>query len=113
MQLINQIHPTKAQFQELVNNYPKDQPVVMINILRYRDKTGNGAETGETAYARYGKNVLSFMKKAKARLIWRGDVNNTIIGNSDGQPQVVLLVEYPSIQNFIKMTTDSDYIKIA
>lgn len=113
MLLNNQIHPTPEQFQELVNNYPKDQPVVMINILRYKAKTGNGDETGEMAYARYGQNVLPFMKKVNARLLWRGTVRNTVIGSSEGQPQVVLLVEYPSIQNFIKMTTDPDYIKVA
>lgn len=113
MLLTNQIHPTAEQFQELVNNYPKDQPVVMINILRYKDKTGNGDETGEMAYARYGQHVLPFMKKVKARLLWRGTVHNTVIGDTKGAPQVVLLVEYPSIQNFIKMTTDPDYLKIA
>jgi len=113
MQLTNQIHPTAAQFQELVKNYPKDTPVVMINILRYKDKTGNGEETGEMAYARYGQNVLPFLKKAGGRLIWRGDVNHTVIGSSEREPQVVLLVEYPSIQNFIAMSTDPDYLKIA
>ena len=70
MQLTNQIHPTSEQLQTIIKNYPKDQPVVMINILRYKDKTGNGEETGETAYARYGQNVLPFMKKVGARLLW-------------------------------------------
>ena len=113
MQLTNHIHPTPEQLKALVANYPKDTPVVMINILRYKDKTGNGAETGEMAYARYGQNVLPFMKKVGARLLWRGDVNTTVIGDTDGQPQVVLLVEYPSIQKFIEMTSDPAYLKIA
>jgi len=113
MQLSNQIHPTPEQFKALVANYPKDQPVTMINILRYKDKTGNGEETGEMAYARYGQNVLPFLKKAGGRLLWRGDVHATVIGDGSQQPQVVLLVEYPSIQNFIDMTTDPEYIKIA
>ncbi len=85
----------------------------MINILRYKDKTGNGVETGEMAYARYGQNVLPFMKKVGARLLWRGDVNATVIGEETQQPQVVLLVEYPSIQNFIDMTTDPAYLEAA
>lgn len=113
MQLTNQIHPTPEQFKALVANYPKDQPVTMINILRYKDKTGNGEETGEMAYARYGQNVLPFLKKAGGRLLWRGDVHATVIGDGSQPPQVVLLVEYPSIQNFIEMTTDPEYIKIA
>lgn len=113
MILTNQIHPTAKQLQELINNYPKDQPVVMINILRYKAETGNGDETGEMAYARYGQNVLPFMKKVNARLLWRGTVKNTVIGSPEEEPHVVLLVEYPSIQNFIKMTTDPAYLKVA
>ena len=113
MELTNQIHPTPEQIKALVKNYPKDQRVVMINILRYKDKTGNGEETGETAYARYGQNVLPFMKKVGARLLWRGDVTHTVIGSTNESPHVVLLVEYPSVQNFIDMTSNPDYIKAA
>lgn len=53
------------------------------------------------------------MKKVGARLLWRGDVNATVIGDGAQQPQVVLLVEYPSIQNFIDMTTDPAYLEAA
>ena len=113
MQLTNQLHPTAAQFQSLIKNYPKDQPVVMINLLRYKGKTGNGEETGEMAYARYGQNVLPFLKKVGGRLLWRGDINQTVIGSNDGEPHVVLLVEYPSVQKFVEMTTDPDYLAIA
>ena len=111
--LSNQIHPTPEQIKTLIANYPKDQPVVMINILRYKDKTGNGDETGEMAYARYGQNVLPFLKKVGGRLLWRGDVNTIVIGDDVQQPQVVLLVEYPSVQNFIEMSTDPAYLEVA
>lgn len=113
MELTNQIHPTPAQIKGLLEEYPKDQSVVMINILRYKDKTGKGEETGETAYARYGQNVLPFMKEVGARLLWRGDVKQTVIGTADGQPHVVLLVEYPSVEKFIEMTSNPAYIKAA
>jgi len=113
MQLTNQLHPTAEQFKALVANYPKDKPVVMINILRYKDKTGNGDETGEMAYARYGQNTLPFLKKVGGRLLWRGDIAHTVIGDSEGQPQVVFLVEYPTVQNFLDMVTDPAYIEIA
>ncbi len=112
MELTNQIHPTPEQFRHLLDNYPKDEPVVMINIIRYKDRTDDG-ETGEMAYARYGQNVLPFLKKAGGKLLWRGDVNHTIIGSSENQPHIVLLVQYPSIQKFIEMSTDPEYLKIA
>ncbi len=113
MELTNQIHPTPEQIQTIIKEYPAGQPVVMINLLRYKDKTGNGEETGEAAYARYGQNVLPFMKKVGARLLWRGDVKHTVIGTAEGQPHVMLLVEYPSIQKFIEMTSDPAYLKAA
>jgi len=113
MKLTNQIHPTPSQIKTLINEYPKGQPIVMINILRYKDKSGKGEETGEVAYARYGQQVLPFMKKVGARLLWRGDVKHTVIGAVDSQPHVVLLVEYPSVEKFIEMTSNPDYIKVA
>ena len=113
MELTNQIHPTSEQIKALIKEYPKGQPIVMINILRYKDKTGNGEETGEAAYAKYGLNVLPFMKKVGARLLWRGDVKHTVIGTADNQPHVVLLVEYPSVDKFIEMTSNPDYLKAA
>ncbi len=113
MELTNQIHPTPKQIKTLIKEYPKGQSVVMINILRYKAKTGNGAETGEAAYARYGQNVLPFMKKVGARLLWRGDVKHTVIGVANNQPHVVLLVEYPSVEKFIEMTSNPDYLKAA
>lgn len=113
MKLTNQIHPTPEQIKALIKEYPKGKSVVMINILRYKDKTGNGAETGETAYARYGQNVLPFMKKVGARLLWRGDIKHTVIGLGNNQPHVMLLVEYPSVEKFIEMTSDPAYLKAA
>lgn len=113
MNLSSQIHPSSAQFQALINDYPKDQPVVMINILKFKEKSGNGEETGQEAYARYSMNVLPFLKKAEGRLLWSGTVHNTVVGSEDGKPDMVLLVQYPSINNFVKMATDPEYLKIA
>ena len=113
MKLSNQIHPTPEQIEHLVHTYPKDEPVVMINLLRYKDKTDNGDETGEAAYARYGQNVLPFLKKVGGRILWRGDVHATVIGDSESPPHVVILVQYPSIQKFIEMSSDPAYLKVA
>ena len=113
MELTNQIHPTKEQFRNMVANYPKDTPVTMINILKYRDKTTKGNESGISAYERYGQNVIPFMKKVGAQLIWRGKVNSVLIGDANDRPDTILLVRYPSLQHFIDMTSDPEYIKIS
>ncbi len=113
MHLTNQIHPTKEQFRKLVASYPKDTPVTMINVLKFKGKTGNGNETGVEAYTRYGLNTLPFMKKHGAKLIWRGQVKGTLIGDDQDQAHVVMLVKYPTLQNFIDMTSDPEYVKVS
>ena len=106
MHLHNQVNPTKEQFKELLN-LPQDQPVIMVNILKY-----NG-EAGKQAYQRYMQNVMPFLKKVNGKLIWKGQSVHTVIGDSEDQPHVFMLVEYPSVQNFIEMITNPAYQKVA
>ncbi len=113
MLLNNQKHPTKDQFRQMVASFPKNTPVTMVNILRFNKSVDGSGESGEEAYARYGKNVLPFMKSVGAKLLWRGRLNSTLIGDSEGSPQLILLVEYPTIDHFIKMTSDPQYVKIS
>jgi len=83
------------------------------NVLKFRQKTEAGNETGIEAYMRYGLNALPFIKKHGAQLIWRGQVKSTLIGDDQDQAHVVLLVRYPALQNFIEMTSDPEYVKIS
>lgn len=109
--LFNQVSPSNSQLAEL-QSYPKDTPIVMFNILKFKPKTSTN-ETGEEVYVRYFKNATTFMKNSGAKLIWKGKVHNTVIGNSELQPQVVFLVEYPSVSHFFAMITNPEYQKIA
>lgn len=109
--LSNQIRPTDAQIAQL-QSYPKNTPLVMLNILKFKAQTDNTNETGLEAYQRYIKNATPFVEKAGAKLIWRGQVHNTVIGNSDNQPHLVFLVEYPSVDHFFAMVANPEYQKI-
>ena len=113
MNLSNHIHPTKEQFRNLVAHYPKDTPVTMINILKFKDKTEAGNESGADAYARYGQNVIPFMKKVNAQLLWKGTINSILIGGAEDKAHTILLVRYPTLQHFIDMTSDPEYVKIS
>ena len=108
--LTNQIHATELQIVQL-KSYPKNTPVVMLNILKFKAFTSTN-ETGEEAYARYFKNVTPFVKDAEAKLIWKGKVHTNLIGNLKNQPQLVFLVEYPSIGHFFSMVSNPAYQKI-
>lgn len=113
MLLNNQVIPKKEEFIDFIKNYPKDHPVTMVNILKFKDKSGKGEETGRAAYLRYSKNVFELLRKNKGKVIWSGNVERTIIGDTDSQPDMFLIVEYPSAQNFIDMSTSAEYRLIA
>jgi len=109
--LTNQIHPTEAQIAQL-KTYPKNTPLVMLNILKFKARTITD-ETGQEAYARYFKNAGFFVAEAGAKLIWKGNVHTSLIGDLDNQPHIVFLVEYPSVDHFFAMVSNPAYQKIA
>jgi len=109
---LTQVKPSQEQMAVLMA-YPKDIPIVMVNILKFNSKTENGNETGQEAYARYFKNVQPFVVESGAKLIWKGDVAVTVIGDSDDQPDMIFLVEYPSVTNFLEMVSNPEYQKVA
>ena len=65
MQLTNQILANGETIKAFIKNYPADTPVVMVNILRFKDKTGNGEETGRESYAKYMKAAKTFYSRPK------------------------------------------------
>lgn len=109
--LTNQIQPTEAQIAQL-KTYPKNIPVVMLNILKFKARAITN-ETGQEAYARYFKNAGPFVAEAGAKLIWKGNVHTSLIGDLDNQPHIVFLVEYPSVAHFFAMVSNPAYQKIA
>ncbi len=109
--LTNQISPPDQQFAQL-QSYPKDTPLVMLNILKFKEKTSTN-ESGQEVYARYFKNAQPFVVESGAKLIWKGKVHSVLVGDSDQQPQLVFVVEYPSVDHFFKMVMNSKYQKIA
>jgi uncharacterized protein (DUF1330 family) len=113
MHLIDQVNPTKEQFTILAKNYPRNEPVTMINLIKFRDKAWDGERTGAQAYECYRNNLHQFIKEVKGRLIWKGECMHTVIGDPQDQPHVVMLVEYPSIDNFLEMLDNPEYQKCA
>ncbi len=109
---LTQVSPTPEQMAQLME-YPKDTPIVMVNIIKFRSETENTNESGAEAYARYFENVQPFVAESGAKLIWKGTVANTVIGDSEDQPNSIFLVEYPSVSHFLKMVTNPEYQKVA
>lgn len=112
MNLTDQIVADGKKFMETLAAYPKDEPVTMINILKFKAKSGRGEESGEEAYRRYSKNVAPLVKKAGAEIVWAGKIKGTIIGDYEDQPHMLLLVKYPNIQAFMDMAISDEYQQV-
>ncbi len=107
--MTNQINPTKESIKALAASYPKDTPVTMLNILRFKEQVDDGSESGLSAYRRYGAQAQTHVKKVGAKVIWAGEVMHTVIGDAAHQPHQILLVEYPSVDHFLKMVLSEEY----
>ena len=88
-------------------NLPADQPVVMINLLKFND-TG-----GADSYRRYSIEVEPHLQRVDGRVVYAGGNPWSIIGD-DARPwwDAILVVEYPSPQAFVDMVTDPGYQEI-
>lgn len=90
-------------------------PIVMINLLRYRDDAqypaGFAAEpcSGREAYARYGAAVGALIAGAGGRVLWVGHVAKAVIAPDDEEWDNAVLVEYPSRAAFVEMISSPAY----
>ena len=109
---LTHIKPSQEQL-ELLMSYPKNTPIVMTNIIKFKGKTENGDETGQEAYTRYYKNVQPLVERSGAKLVWKGYVATTVIGDLEDQPHMIFLVEYPSVHHFFGMISSPAYQEIS
>lgn len=102
------IYPTPEQIKRLMEG-PQDQPVVMLNLLRFKpwaDASREG-DTGQGAYMRYAQEMRKFVESKGGRFIWAGRVDSQVIGEEgDEQFDAVGLVEYPSRMAFLEIAGD-------
>lgn len=93
----------------------QDKPVVMLNLLKYRDQAepGFGVDdmTGREAYETYGRAFAELNPRFGGEPIWMGRGGNSIIG--DDQWDIVILVRYPTRRDFVAMFNDPDYQAIS
>ncbi len=105
------IDPERDQF-EAFKALPRDEPVMMLNFLRFRDKAAyeDGREaTGEEAYAAYGRESGPVFRRVGGKIIWRGKPENMLIGPTDKHWDLVFVARYPTAGAFLEMVTDPDY----
>jgi uncharacterized protein (DUF1330 family) len=85
-------------------------PVVMVNLMRFRERSLDGNGSGWDAYLRYSALTVPMIKARGGTLLWTGNARAVALGPQDGnQWDYVALVYYPSVAAFVDMMRSPDY----
>jgi len=85
-------------------------PVVMLNLMRFRERSLDGDGTGWDAYLRYSALTVPMIKARGGTLLWTGDAKAVALGPEHGNRwDYLALVYYPTVAAFIDMMTSQDY----
>jgi uncharacterized protein (DUF1330 family) len=116
MKYENAVYPTHERLMELANS--KDpSPIVMLNLLKFRDvaeyKDGRAEKiSGREAYMRYGQKMQPFVEGKGGRFIFMADMKQVVIGEVEGNWDVVALMEYPSASAFFAIAASPEVAAI-
>lgn len=109
------VEPDDQTLEHFRNQPSDDSPIVMINLLRYRDEAdyseGPDEEpcSGREAYRRYGALVQPMIVATGGQPIWLGTATGTYIAPTDERWDDAILVKYPSRKAFLDMLESADY----
>ena len=85
-------------------------PVVMLNLMRFHQRSRDGDGSGWDAYLRYSAITVPMIRARGGTLLWTGDAKAVALGQPKGnQWDYLALVYYPSVAAFIDMMTSADY----
>ena len=87
-------------------------PIHMLNLVQLRDQAAYDdatKATGAEAYATYGKLSAPVLARVGGKVVWRGVMEQMLIGPSDKAWDLCFIVEYPSVGAFVAMLKDADY----
>ncbi|HID53798.1 MAG TPA: hypothetical protein EYP41_17400 [Anaerolineae bacterium] len=70
------IRPTPEKLQAFMTAVPDDTPLVMLNLLKYRQEAAYPAEyegeacSGREAYQRYSAAAMGYVTAVNGRVLW-------------------------------------------
>jgi uncharacterized protein (DUF1330 family) len=112
----NAVYPTRSSVETLMAD-ASGGPVVMLNLLRFREKAvypdGRPSDlTGRQAYDLYGAAMQKVIEEHHGRVLFGGDIASLVIGNVEDLWDTCVLVEYPSAAAFAAIVTSPEVTEI-
>lgn len=114
------IKPTRAVGAALFSRDITGE-VVMLNLLRFREIADYSASpklapsepvSGHAAYQKYAALTAPILAEGGGEVMLLGVGGNCLIGPQDERWDLVLLVRYKSIADFMALTTNKAYLAI-
>ncbi|MBS0385427.1 MAG: DUF1330 domain-containing protein [Proteobacteria bacterium] len=110
------IDPTREAFEQF-KMLPRDQPIWMLNQVRFRDRAEYPAghadvglgRSGEDAYREYMRTSGPVFSRAGGLIVWRAVMHAMFIGPAEELWDTVFIARYPSAAAFLAMVTDGEY----
>ncbi|WP_296766404.1 DUF1330 domain-containing protein [Sediminimonas sp.] len=102
---------TREGFAEFRAN-DRPGPIHMLNLVNLRERAeyDDGREvTGKEAYAAYGRESAPVLERVGGRIVWRGRMEQMLIGPQDERWDLCFIAEYPGPEAFATMIKDPDY----
>jgi uncharacterized protein (DUF1330 family) len=110
------IHLTRESLMRFKEDFPKNTPFVMLNLLKFRETalyptdTSFGACSGRHAYQRYSDIALEKLREVGGKPIWMSKAFASLIAPEYETWDEVILVKYPSADAFLTMIQMPDYL---
>jgi len=96
--------------ESLIRSLPDAGPVVMVNLVKFRDASLDGQGSGWEAYVRYSRAFMPLLKACGGAILWSGEAEGLAYGSLDGGGwDYVVLVRYPSRAAFLETVTSPQY----
>jgi uncharacterized protein (DUF1330 family) len=116
MNVENHVYPTSSRVEELMAN-ASDQPVVMLNLLKFRERAvyPDGREsdvTGRQAYDLYAAPMQKVIESHGGQVLFGGDIASLVIGEVDDLWDTCVLVQYPSAAAFATIVMSPEVTEI-
>ena len=113
---MNALHPTEAQIKAFLTHRKADEPVYMLNLLKFRDVANyddGRPATGREAYTHYAKafgNMLRDLNIDGVETIYGGNANAVLIGDAEqGNWDAVAIVRYPDAKTMFETVSSEAY----
>jgi uncharacterized protein (DUF1330 family) len=98
------VDPTGQDLKHFLADDPGG-PVVMLNLLRFK-------EDGRAGYEEYARRIQPFLENIGASVLFVGDLSTVLVAPEDHDWDAILIVRYPSRQAFSSMVADPNYQEI-